>query len=1013
MSTNFRTNQSSGSVIEHDFSRPAGARRFDPRKQARTFASVLERMRLDGTCHEVEDKIRDITTIAAQTHAWGETELSAHLYTEAARALHTLGRLEDAEELLHIAFNSGDHIGETFHDITRMRASIALDRNQLTEAATQIRRADRPVLIRSATIVHNHTGGHLISTRRDDSEAGEQIRENEGFVTTATRLLEAEIMMAAGNHQAAASALAHARQNLVTSDVRKRKIDDMAMLALLVNISHDTPHAGSLDVLEELISDWKERQASAPVIARMYAAAGYAAPEYGLAINLYEYERFARLGERARRLVSNADETKDLREEHSPEQPSPEEAGTPSALNASTDQIPRSPATEAEDDESPLDLSGITNEDIEDIFKAIPDNRATEPDPLNLTPNTESQARSEPAPPAVKPIGHIGPDALDLYSVINSMESHRSTGRARFELEDAWATLHFVQGRIAHADHHSVSENPVEAFRLLWFWCDATDERISVTFTPTETVEGPLTLLNKYHSNAHLMLTAVTGDEGEEGDSADPTDKVDSAFSESRESPTSNSSLNALTSPPSEVVVALDSALESRTMQEMATRLAEHIQSFGAQNVRVQILAGENPTPIASYPQPNEENAPPRRTLVLATTASPAAIRVAVEASEPPTDNYLAAVSVLARAARFACETLPIREKAKFTTPAPEEGEGNQFVWASPAMFDVATLITQLAPMDGITLPNASVLITGETGTGKDMIARHIHDKSGRRNGQFVIVNCAAIPQDLFASTIFGYCKGAFTGAAVDTPGLLENADGGTIFFNEFAEIPTPIQAKFLTLLDHGQYSRVGEAHKIRHANVRFILATNRDARDAEIMRSDIFNRCPGKIHLKPLRERREDIPVLARHFATQYNVEVTDAALAYLKTLEWPGNIRELRSTIQMSTGMATGALTPERAREAWLRANPPAESMSDVPVDDSLLQLDDNRTLRDILEEHECRVLRAAYERSGRVIQEVINISGMAPNTIRKRLEHHGIVRTRDYGKKKASVKEGAVES
>src|SRR5205085_9635462 len=140
----------------------------------------------------------------------------------------------------------------------------------------------------------------------------------------------------------------------------------------------------------------------------------------------------------------------------------------------------------------------------------------------------------------------------------------------------------------------------------------------------------------------------------------------------------------------------------------------------------------------------------------------------------------------------------------------------------------------------------------------------YIHERSGRRERPFKTINCAAIPKELFESEIFGHRKGSFTGAGDDKPGLIEMADGGTIFFTEFAEVPRDVQAKLLTVLDtDGQYTRVGESHNIRHANVRFIFATNRNVRDQEIMRIDIFHRCPGKIHLKPLRERRDDIPVL------------------------------------------------------------------------------------------------------------------------------------------------------
>src|SRR6266508_3602578 len=202
-----------------------------------------------------------------------------------------------------------------------------------------------------------------------------------------------------------------------------------------------------------------------------------------------------------------------------------------------------------------------------------------------------------------------------------------------------------------------------------------------------------------------------------------------------------------------------------------------------------------------------------------------------------------------------------------------------------------------------------TVLITGERGTGKEVIAQAIHRASPRAAGPFVAVNCAAIPDTLLESELFGYVKGAFTGAAGDRPGLFEQADGGTLLLDEIGELPLPLQAKLLRVLQENEIRRVGD-QKTRRVDVRLLAATARDL-EAETragrFREDLFYRINVVvIELPPLRERKEDIAPLSRHFAARLAqrlgqpLSLSDDAIAWLEQQPWPGNVRELENAIE-----------------------------------------------------------------------------------------------------------------
>jgi len=235
-----------------------------------------------------------------------------------------------------------------------------------------------------------------------------------------------------------------------------------------------------------------------------------------------------------------------------------------------------------------------------------------------------------------------------------------------------------------------------------------------------------------------------------------------------------------------------------------------------------------------------------------------------------------------------------------------------EIVGSSAALRQVLGEIELVAPSD------ATVLVLGETGTGKELIARAVHERSCRRDKPLVRVNCTSIPKELFESEFFGHAKGAFTGAIKDRAGRFELAAGGTLFLDEVGEIPLELQCKLLRVLQEKCYERVGE-DRTRQADVRIIAATNRDLKKevaAGRFREDLYYRLnvfPLKI--APLRKRKEDIPVLATHFVELLvkelgcpNPKLTRAGIETLQSYDWPGNIRELRNVIERAVIFARG---------------------------------------------------------------------------------------------------------
>ncbi len=251
-------------------------------------------------------------------------------------------------------------------------------------------------------------------------------------------------------------------------------------------------------------------------------------------------------------------------------------------------------------------------------------------------------------------------------------------------------------------------------------------------------------------------------------------------------------------------------------------------------------------------------------------------------------------------------------ENAYLQEEVVESKAFGELVGRSAALRKVVGQIDVVAPTD------ATVMILGETGTGKELVAYEIHKRSRRRSQALIRVNCASIPKELYESEFFGHVKGAFTGAIKDRAGRFEAADGGTLFLDEIAEIPIEVQGKLLRALQERQYERVGE-DRTRSADVRIVAATNRDLKrevEAGRFRQDLYYRLNiFPIQVSALRDRKEDIPLLAAHFIDISVRELkcprprlTRAGVAKLQAYDWPGNVRELRNIIERAVILARG---------------------------------------------------------------------------------------------------------
>jgi DNA-binding NtrC family response regulator len=299
-----------------------------------------------------------------------------------------------------------------------------------------------------------------------------------------------------------------------------------------------------------------------------------------------------------------------------------------------------------------------------------------------------------------------------------------------------------------------------------------------------------------------------------------------------------------------------------------------------------------------------------------------------------------------------------------------------------------------LAVVERVASTNATVLIGGESGVGKDLIARAIHQNSRRASGPFIKINSTAIPDNLFESELFGFEKGAFTGALAAKPGRFELADKGTLFLDEIGDVPAPIQVKLLRVLQEREFERLGGTRTLR-VDVRLIAATNRDLRVAleeGTFREDLYYRLNVvPIDIPPLREHKEDIPELVDHFFARFAREngkdilkITPAALKLLTDYHWPGNVRQLENIIERAVALSSGPVLD--AGDIHLDARPAPSSSSasgGVPF------LPEGMTL----EQWEDEMIREAMRRAGGNKSEAARLLGLSRNALRYRLSKLGV--------------------
>jgi formate hydrogenlyase transcriptional activator len=319
-----------------------------------------------------------------------------------------------------------------------------------------------------------------------------------------------------------------------------------------------------------------------------------------------------------------------------------------------------------------------------------------------------------------------------------------------------------------------------------------------------------------------------------------------------------------------------------------------------------------------------------------------------------------------------------------------------QTIGSSASLRRVLKRVETVAPTD------STVLIYGETGTGKELIARAIHDLSPRRSKPFVKLNCAAIPTGLLESELFGHEKGAFTGATAQRIGRFEVAHGGTIFLDEIGEVPLELQTKLLRVLQEREFERLGSSRTLR-TDARLIAATNRDLEamvSEQKFRSDLFFRLNVfPVHMPPLRERDGDIPLLVRHFAQQFSrrmnktIEtIPSATMDALCRYHWPGNIRELQNVIERAVIISTGpALSVDVADLKYPKVGQAVEK-------NVVSKSQTNGALHDILEQSERQQILKALEQCNWVVAGPKGAAaqlGMKRSTLQQRIRKLGIAR------------------
>ena len=335
------------------------------------------------------------------------------------------------------------------------------------------------------------------------------------------------------------------------------------------------------------------------------------------------------------------------------------------------------------------------------------------------------------------------------------------------------------------------------------------------------------------------------------------------------------------------------------------------------------------------------------------------------------------------------------RENIRLRRQLEEAGRDASFaemIGVSQGMKTVFELAKKVARYD------TTVLITGESGTGKELVARGIHQNSPRKDKAFVAINCGSLPEHLLESELFGHVKGAFTGADSVAKGLFREADGGTIFLDEIAELPLTMQVKLLRVLQEQEIRPVGASKSIK-VNVRVLAATARDLEErvaAKLFREDLFYRLNVvRVRIPPLRERKEDIDHLCHHFIKKFNksLQVPAQALStgarrLLLSHDWPGNARELENVIQRGMVVAEGTLIGVTHLPAVIRGEAGGEVGSVTPADSP-----DRYSLKKAQKDLERRLIAAALTKSGGNKSKASELLEISYPSLLSKIKEYGI--------------------
>lgn len=331
-----------------------------------------------------------------------------------------------------------------------------------------------------------------------------------------------------------------------------------------------------------------------------------------------------------------------------------------------------------------------------------------------------------------------------------------------------------------------------------------------------------------------------------------------------------------------------------------------------------------------------------------------------------------------------ALEKQKLRKDVSILKGQLEPSSLKNIIGSSPPMLELFDMIEKTASS------SANVLITGESGTGKELVAKAIHNRSERKENRFVAINCAAIPEGLIESEIFGYMKGAFTGAAKNKEGFFELANGGTLFLDEIGEMPVNLQAKILRVIEGGTFLRVGGVKEIK-VNVRLITATNKKLKaliEEGAFREDLFFRLNVlSVNVPPLRERRDDISLLVDHFLNKFSggkMSFSGDAARMMKNYKWKGNVRELENVVERAVLLCDTETIDISYLSDEIRSMPAAEGVS-VPQD--------GVDFEKIMENTEKAYLLKALEKTNGIKTEAAKLLNLSFRSFRHKLKKFGI--------------------